>query len=163
MSRKFASAAGETTVGMLDTMSKGTQAGVGLLTIVGAIIGMGGYAAHRVDAKLGEMDARLSAKMDGLKGEVNATMAGVDKSVDAKVAGLDKSIDARLAGVEKGVDAKVAGVSDKAKAEALMVLKDYGVSEEVLSQSAQGDAPCRPLHHVRQSIPLSLSPALSSL
>jgi hypothetical protein len=106
----------------LETVSK---TGSGLVAIVAAV-GGAGYWIHTVDAKLAEVDARLSTKID-------ERLAGVEKGVDAKVAGVKetvtKEVDAKVAGVEKGVDAKVASMADKAKAEALMVLKDYGVSD----------------------------------
>lgn len=101
--RKFATAVGETTsdrtsASGLDQISAFVQTGSGALSIVTALFGLG-YMAHKVDAKLAEIDARLSAKMDGLKETVT-----------------------------KEVDAKMAGVKDMAKVEALIVLKDYGVS-----------------------------------
>ena len=105
MSRTFARSAGEATPSSLDSWSKGTTAAVGGLTIVGAI-GGGGYWLHTVDAKL------LAQKK---------VLEGAIKEMDAKMAGVEKA-------VTKEVDAKMAGVSDKAKAEALMVLKEYGVS-----------------------------------
>ena len=156
--RNFATAASESATSNLKTtilsminsgatkLSEFPQTSSGALAVMSAIFWLG-YSTHKVDAKLSEIDGRLSANMAGLKEvvasevagvkevvskEVDAKMAGVkevvSKEVDAKVAGIEKGVDAKVAGIEKGVDAKVAGIADKAKVEALIVLKDYGVS-----------------------------------
>jgi len=120
MSRTFASSAGEANTVNLDTRVSFAQ----LAAVVCGAVFTGGYALHTVDAKLATVDE----KMAGLEKTLDAKMAGVEKEVDAKMAGVEKEVDAKVAGVEKGVDAKVAGVKDTAKAEALIVMKDYGVS-----------------------------------
>jgi hypothetical protein len=129
--RSFASSTGVEPAGSSGTLQKiylGLQITGGLIAVIGTV-GAGGYALHTVDAKL----AAMSTKVEGALLTVDAKVAGiketVTKEVDAKVAGVEKSVDAKVAGVEKGVDAKVASMADKAKAEALMVLKDYGVSD----------------------------------
>ena len=104
MSRTFASSAGEANTVNLDTRVSFAQ----LAAVVCGAVFTGGYALHTVDAKLA--------------------------TVDEKMAGLEKTLDAKMAGVEKGVDAKVAGVKDTAKAEALIIMKDYGVSPNLLER-----------------------------
>lgn len=121
---------------MLDTLLKSAQTGVIVLTIGGVIVG-GGYALHTVDTKLNAMEERLTGKMNvvdvkmaGIKETI--TLMNIKEGVDTKVAGLEKGVDAKVAGIKEGVtkelDAKMAGIADKAKAEALLVMKDYGVS-----------------------------------
>ena len=153
MARKITTSATLDKLPSLEGMSKATQLAIGIGTIVLAAAG-GGYAIHTVDAKLLALDARLTAtvtgsakeleakvagsakeldaKLAGVKEtitkEVDAKLAGTTKELDAKVAGSAKELDAKVAGIKESVSKEVAGVSDKAKAEALMVLKDYGVS-----------------------------------
>ena len=115
MSRTFASSAGEANTVNWDTRVSFAQ----LAAVVCGAVFTGGYALHTVDAKLATVDEK---------------MAGLEKTLDAKMAGVEKEVDAKVAGVEKGVDAKVAGVKDTAKAEALIVMKDYGVSPNLLER-----------------------------
>lgn len=115
--RTFATAAHETKHGATDAhMVFAKIVGVGTV-----VIGVAGYFY--------EMNGRLSARMDGLEKsiikEVDAKVAGVKetvtKEVDAKVAGMETVVASEVAGVKEGI-------SDKAKAAALIVLRDYGVS-----------------------------------
>ena len=69
---------------------------------------------HRLDSVMGELEERMVA----LGKELDARYAGFQKKVDAKVAGLKGEIDAMLSGA----------ASPRRQAEALCVLKDYGVS-----------------------------------
>jgi len=126
MSRKFASSAGEMATSGVDALIKPANIVQASIAVAAALVGAG-YALHTVDAKLLAMDERLK----GHKNEVDVKVAAVTKEVDVKVAGVTKEVDAKMAGVTKELDAKMAGVSDKAKAEALMVLKDYGVSDQL--------------------------------
>jgi hypothetical protein len=75
-------------------------------------------------------------EMSGLKEGVVKEMSGLKEGVVKDMSGLKEGVVKDMSGlkelVAKEVDAKIAGVSDKAKAEALMVLKDYGVSTSLL-------------------------------
>ena len=150
-SRTIATAAGETkaSADWGDALFKWSQVVVAGVT-AGGVVWLIGRETHKVGAKLAELDTRLTERMASLNQMVDTKVAGVKetvtkevdaketvtKEVDAKVAGVSKEVDAKVAGVKetvtKEVDAKVAGLekaaADKAKAEALSVLKDYGVS-----------------------------------
>ena len=80
--------------------------------------------AQSLDVKLAGVKREVDEKFIGAKGEVDAKLAGVD----AKFTGAKSEVDAKLAGVKGEVDAKLAGARVAAEAEALRVLKDYGVS-----------------------------------
>ena len=118
-----------------DRIFKGLQISGGLISVAG-VIGAAGYALHTVDAKLLVMEERMAGVKETITKEVDAKVAGNAKELDAKVAGLAKEVDAKMAGVKESVSKEVAGVSDKAKAEALMVLKDYGVSNGPLPMAS---------------------------
>ena len=83
----------------------------------GAALVLSAHYLSRIEHRHAAAIERLRAEMGGVEGRVNATMAGVSSAMDAKVAG-----------VSSAVDAKVAGVAVTARAAALEVLKDYGVT-----------------------------------
>jgi len=84
--------------------------------------------------------------MSGLKEGVVKDMSGLKEGVVKDMSGLKEGVVKDMSGlkelVAKEVDAKIAGVSDKAKAEALMVLKDYGVSTSFLFRACHRRATC---------------------
>jgi hypothetical protein len=92
----------------------GTMSTVALL---GGIISALGY--HN-DAKV----AALDAKLDGFKAEMSERMSGVIALLGEK----EKTIDGKMAGIKETVTKQMEGTRSEAKAAALEVMKDYGVS-----------------------------------
>lgn len=69
----------------------------------------------------------VDAKLAGIKCEVADSKVSMTKELDAKLAGISGKVDAKLAGIYGELDAELAGARVAAEAEALRVLKDYGV------------------------------------
>ena len=118
-----------------------SQVGSAALALVGGALVTGVVYAN-FDNRADKEMAQLREAMVGLEKTVDAKVAGfkesVTKEVDAKVAGVKESVtkevDAKVAGVKGEVDAKLAGARVAAEAEALRVLKDYGVRQAPLVQ-----------------------------
>jgi len=93
-----------------------------------------------------KIDIKMTAIIEGVAKDVSSVKEGVAKDMSGDLKSTTEKIDIKMAAlkelVAKEVDAKIAGVSDKAKAEALMVLKDYGVSTSFLFRACRRRATC---------------------
>jgi len=79
---------------------------------------------------------------ENVKNDLKSTTAIIEGDLKSATEKVDIKMAALKELVAKEVDAKIAGVSDKAKAEALMVLKDYGVSTSFLFRACRRRATC---------------------